>query len=170
MRSGGVVQVDDLSQDERWDSYRPHAVTNGVMSSLSLPLKVDGESLGALNLYSATPAAFAGQQRAQAQEFAAQCAAALTLSLRQLRQLQVQNQLAEALVSNSVIDQAIGILMSQQRCTAATAFDLLRQASQNRNRKLRDIAADIITNVSGQPPQPRPGFNTNPGSAAPNGV
>jgi hypothetical protein len=43
---------------------------------------------------------------------------------------------------------------------AATAFDLLRRASQNRNRKLRDIATDIITRVSGAPPEPRPAFKT----------
>jgi GAF domain-containing protein len=166
LRSGAVVQVDQLSHDDRWDRYRPPAVAHGVVSSLSLPLVVDGESLGALNLYSTAPAAFAGQ-RGHAETFAAQCAAALTVSLRQMRQAQVHSQLAEAMVSSSVIDQAIGILMGQQRCTAATAFDLLRQASQNRNRKLRDIAAEIITTVSGEPPQPRPGFRTSPDQPPP---
>jgi transcriptional regulator with GAF, ATPase, and Fis domain len=162
LRTGTVVQVDDLSQEQRWDGYRPHAIAHGVLSSLSLPLTVEAETLGALNLYSATPGAFAGPQREHAEAFAAQCAAALTVGLRQLHQAQAQHQLAEAMVSRSVIDQAIGILMGQHRCTATVAFDLLRQASQNRNRKLRDIAADIITNVSGQPPQPRPGFQTRP--------
>jgi GAF domain-containing protein len=170
MRTGALIQVDDLSQDDRWHRYRPHAVAHGIVSSLSLPLIVDGESLGALNLYSTVPAAFAGPQRAPAEAFAEHCTAALTVSLRQMRQMQVQHQLAEAMVSSSIIDQAIGILMSQQRCNAATAFDLLRQASQNRNRKLRDIAADIITNVSGEPPQPRPNFKTNPGSTPSNDV
>jgi GAF domain-containing protein len=160
MRGGTVVQVDDLREEERWDRYRVHAVAHGVVSSLSLPLLVEGESLGAMNLYSAAPAAFMGPQRSQAETFAAQCAAALTVSLRQMRLAQIQHQLAEAMVSSGVIDQAIGILMGQQRCNAATAFDLLRKASQNRNRKLRDIAADIVTNVSGEPPQPRPRFRT----------
>jgi GAF domain-containing protein len=163
LRGADVIQIDDLSQEERCTSYRPHAIAHGVVSSLSLPLIVDGENLGALNLYSATPAAFGGPQREQAEAFAGQCAAALMVSLRQVRQAQAQRQLAEAMVSSSVIDQATGILMGQQRCTAATAFDLLRQASQHRNRKLRDVAADIIANVSGQPPQPRPGFRTNTG-------
>jgi GAF domain-containing protein len=170
LRSGTVVQVDDLSQEERWSSYRPRATAHGVVSSLSLPLTVYGESLGALNLYSATPTAFAGPQREHAEAFAAQCAAALALSLRQVRQAQVQHQLAEAMVSRSVIDQAIGILMGQHRCTATTAFDLLRQASQHHNRKLRDIATDIITNVSGEPPQPRPGFKTSPGETPDDGA
>ena len=164
---GVVIEVDDLSQDERWNGYRPRALAHGVLSSLSLPLIVDGERLGALNLYSTSRATFNQAQRRQAEEFAAQCTAALTVSLRQMRQAQIQQQLAEAMVSSSVIDQAIGILMAQQRCTAADAFDLLRQASQHRNRKLRDIAADIITNVSGAPPQPRPPFKTNEPSPAP---
>jgi GAF domain-containing protein len=162
MRGGIVVHVEDLTRDERWDAYRPHAIAYGVLSSLSLPLIVDGESLGVLNLYSTTPGAFGGPQRARAEAFAAQAAAALTLSLRQVHQREVQHQLAEAMVSSSVIDQAIGILMGQQRCAAAAAFDLLRQASQRRNRKLRDIAAEIIANVSGEPPQPRRQFRTNP--------
>jgi hypothetical protein len=162
LRTGTVVRVDDLSQEERWDSYRPHAVARGVVSSLSLPLTVERETLGALNLYSATPAAFAGSHGVHAADFAERSSVALTVNLRQVRQAQVQHQLADAMVSSSVIDQAIGVLMGQQRCTAGAAFDLLRQASQHRNRKLRDIAAEIITNVSGEPPQSRPPFRTAP--------
>jgi transcriptional regulator with GAF, ATPase, and Fis domain len=169
LRSGTVVQVDDLSQEKRWDDYRPHAVAHGVVSSLSLPLIVDGERLGALNLYSTDRGAFDGPPRERAEAFAAQCTAALTLGLRQVHQAQVQQQLAEAMVSSSVIDQAIGILMGQQRCTANIAFDLLRQASQNRNRKLRDIAADVITKVSGEPPGPRRSFTPNPSRPLGNG-
>ena len=53
-----------------------------------------------------------------------------------------------------MIDQAIGVIMAQERCTQGRAFDLLRSASQSRNVKLRDIAAAIVTSVSGEPPQP----------------
>jgi GAF domain-containing protein len=165
LHDGTVVVVDDLSREERWDHYRPPAIAYGVLSSLSLPLIIDGESLGALNLYSSVSAAFDGPQREQAEKFAAQSADALTVSLRHVQQAEAQRQLAEALASSSLIEQAIGILMGQQRCTAAVAFDLLRKASQHRNRKLRDIAADIVTNVSGEPPTPRPAFratNANP--------
>jgi GAF domain-containing protein len=158
LRRGVVVQVDDLNQETRWDSYRPHAVAHGVRSSLSLPLAVERETLAALNLYSVTPAIFGEPHRRYAEAFADKSAAALTVSLRQVRQARVQHQLAEAMVSSSVIDQAIGILMGQQRCTATAAFDMLRKASQHRNRKLREIAAEVVTSVSGALPQPRPGF------------
>jgi GAF domain-containing protein len=160
LRGGHIVQVDDLPGDRRWGCYRPHAVAHGVVSSLSLPLAVDGQTVGALNLYSPQPAAFTGPARQHAEAFAAQCAAALTLLLRRTNQTEVQQQLGAAMASRSMIDQAIGILMGQQRCTATAAFDLLRQASQHRNRKLREVAADIITNVTGAPPQPPTEFRT----------
>jgi GAF domain-containing protein len=158
LRTGEVIEVRDLVAETRWPRYRPHAVANGIASSLSLPLRVGGQTLGALNFYSHQADAFAGSAREQAEAFAAQCAAALTLTLRQADHARIQSQFGTALTSRSVIDQAIGILMGQQRCTAAQAFDLLRQASQHRNRKLRDVAADIITNVTGAPPEVAPGF------------
>ena len=61
--------------------------------------------------------------------------------------------------SRAVIDQALGILMGQNRCPAAEAFDILRTASQNRNVKLRDVAVQIVTAVSGQPPADEPRFS-----------
>jgi GAF domain-containing protein len=158
LSTGHVVQVDDLAVDERWPSYRPHALAHGVVSSLSMPVRIDGQTLGALNLYSRRPRAFAGSTRQHAEAFTAQCSAALTLTLRRSAESETQQQLVAALSSRSTIDHAIGILMGQQRCTAAEAFELLRQASQHRNHKLRDVAADLITTVTGLPPQPPPAF------------
>lgn len=42
------------------------------------------------------------------------------------------------------------------RCTAERAFEILGRASQNRDVKLRGLARDIVENVTGQPPSPRP--------------
>ena len=52
--------------------------------------------------------------------------------------------LERALASNRTIGTAIGILMALERVTSAEAFDLLRQCSQRTNRKLRDVAEDVI--------------------------
>ncbi|MEV4810992.1 GAF and ANTAR domain-containing protein [Micromonospora avicenniae] len=157
LRSGQIVEVVDLRRDERWHRYREHALRLGIVSSLSLPMTVDGETLGALNLYATRPAAFAGARR-QAAAFAEQGTAALAVILRQAEQALVHRQLTDAMASRSVIDQALGVLMGQQRCTAKEAFALLRQASQRRNRKLRDVAAEIIMQVTGESPQPASAF------------
>jgi AmiR/NasT family two-component response regulator len=53
-------------------------------------------------------------------------------------------QLEHALASNRKIGMAIGILMATHKVTDKQAFDLLRIASQNTNRKLRHVAADVI--------------------------
>ncbi|HWG99888.1 MAG TPA: GAF and ANTAR domain-containing protein [Pilimelia sp.] len=160
LRTGEVVRVDDLTAESRWDRYRPHAVARGVLSSLSLPLAVAGHTAGAMNLYSRQRDAFTGPVRAHAAAFAAQCAAALTVALRMADDGERHRQLVEAMAGRSVIDQALGILMAQQRCTASAAFDLLRRASQRRNRRLREIAADVIRNVTGEAPEPPPRFGT----------
>jgi hypothetical protein len=56
---------------------------------------------------------------------------------------QVDN-LKIALLSSRRIGAAIGILMSQFKITDEQAFELLRCASQRRNRKVRDIAEDVV--------------------------
>ena len=52
--------------------------------------------------------------------------------------------LAAALESRATIEQAKGVIMATTGCTPDDAFDLLRQQSQTENRKLRDIAAEVV--------------------------
>jgi GAF domain-containing protein len=159
LRQGEVVATDDLATETRWPEFASFAVAHGLGSSLSLPLRVGDRTIGALNLYAHEPAAFRGPARRHAEAFAVQCGAALTVALRQSDAAVLRRQLTEAMAARSIIDQALGILMAQQRCTAEQAFDLLRQASQHRNRKLREVAAELVTKVSGNPPQPPAPFH-----------
>jgi GAF domain-containing protein len=154
LATGQVVSVPDLAVDERWPSYRSHALAHGVRGSLSLPLMVDGQSVGALNLYIDTPHHFGEAELAHASMFATQTSIALTIVLRHADQVSLEGQLRETLATRAVIDQALGIVMGQRSCTAGDAFAVLREASQHRNRKLYEIAAELIETITGQPPQP----------------
>jgi len=157
MRTAEVVHVPDLATDERWSAYRSHAVAQGVRSSLSLPLVVDRTGIGALNVYSDGPHHFTAQEIAQTGAFARQASTLLTVVMRQAQATEVSEQLQQALVSRAVIDQAMGVVMAQQRCTATEAFAVLRQASQHRNIKMATVAAELIEASTGHPPQqPRP--------------
>jgi AmiR/NasT family two-component response regulator len=53
-----------------------------------------------------------------------------------------------AMESRAVIEQAKGVLMAQRRIDADQAFEVLRDASQRYNRKLRDIALGIVSSAS----------------------
>lgn len=62
--------------------------------------------------------------------------------------VKVAEQLTVAIHSRAVIDQASGILMDRHRITADGAFDMLRRASQELNRKVRDIAQALVDSVA----------------------
>ena len=53
-------------------------------------------------------------------------------------------QLRAALVSNRRISMAVGIVMRDQNVDEDQAFAYLRRTSQDSNRKLRDVAEDVI--------------------------
>lgn len=159
LQTGRVVEVEDQRVDPRWDGYGPRARRQGVLSSLSLPLFIDGRSIGALNLYShERVGAFGEGVLQQAQRFAERASVALALTVRYNEQVSTSHQLEQALASRTLIDQAIGILMAEQRCSAHEAFDLLRRHSQSQNRRLRQVAEDLVTRVSGAPPTPSQPF------------
>ena len=157
MRTGEFAHMADLATDSRWDAYRINALAQGVRSSISIPLIVEDEWVGALNIYTDTHRDFAADDIRTARAFATQAAAALTLVMRYSKQLVLEEQLRNALASRAVIDQALGIIMGQQHCDANDAFTVLRRASQDRNVKLADIATEMITSITGKPPVlPRP--------------
>ncbi|MFS2168601.1 ANTAR domain-containing protein, partial [Variovorax sp. Varisp62] len=53
-------------------------------------------------------------------------------------------QLQLAMDSRATIEQAKGIIMATQRCTADQAFTVLTNLSQQRNFKLNQIAAALV--------------------------
>jgi hypothetical protein len=53
-------------------------------------------------------------------------------------------QLEKTLQSSRMIAAAIGIVMADRKVTPAQAFETLTVASQNANRKLREVAADVV--------------------------
>lgn len=154
LSTGKIVPIEDLAEDDRWGAYQMPALAHGVRSSLSLPLHGagDGDAIGALNIYATTPHAFGPEEQRAAEGFAGEASRALALAVRLAERAEMSEHLQNALASRAVIDQALGVIMSENRCTADQAFDMLRKISQNRNVKLRDVASEIVTAISGQPP------------------
>jgi GAF domain-containing protein len=142
-----VYRIEDTETDPRWPAFGAGAAAAGIRSTLSLPLVVGETALGALNLYSRRRAGFTDD--ASAMVFAAQAAVVLANSQAYWAAHHLAAQLELALTSRAVIEQAKGIMMARHRCGAEEAFELLRRASNETNRKLRDVAADLIDDVDG---------------------
>ncbi len=158
MRDGHVVRIEDTADKAQWPEFEAQAEAAGIRSCLALPLSADGQPVGAINLYARTAAAFGMAEARRAENFAENASGALTLATRLASDAALIDQLRSSLASRTVIDQALGIIMARERCTQSHAFAILRSASQNRNVKLRDIATDIVTSLTGQPPEPPPPF------------
>jgi GAF domain-containing protein len=155
LASGEVVEAVDLATENRWGAYPTIAMAHGILAILSTPLIVDGKPVGVLNLYASTPRAFSAVDRQLAGLLAGQAAIAITAALRHYDEVTLADHLRLALSSRSVIDQAIGIVMAQRRCSPEEAFATLRTISQRRNIKLRHIAAELV-DATQRPSQDNP--------------
>jgi hypothetical protein len=158
MRTGQVASVEDTAQRGQWTEFGARAAAAGVGSSLSVPLTVGDRPVGALNLYAPGAGAFGETRLRWARGIAGAVSGVLALAAGRAQQARQVRDLRAALDARAVIDQAIGMVMAQQRCTSDEAFDILRRASQRRNVKLRDVAGGIVMGISGQPPR-RPSFH-----------
>lgn len=59
--------------------------------------------------------------------------------------------LGAAMESRTTIDLAAGIIMGQNRCPQNEAMAILAKASSGRNKKLRDVAARLVSSFDGAP-------------------
>ena len=75
----------------------------------------------------------------------------LALARRQADQVAIEGQLRQALASRALIDQALGVIMAKQHINSKAAFAVLRQLSQNTNRKLLVVAIATIEAATGEP-------------------
>jgi GAF domain-containing protein len=144
-RGGVVLRVDDMRTETRWPDYVSRVLDTGVRSSLSVPLPYQGSTIGALNIYASRPTAFASRESlAAGLEVAETIAVAVANADAHWQLTEQARNMRLAMESRAAIEQAKGVLMAQRRVDADQAFEILREASQRYNRKLRDIAAGIV--------------------------
>ncbi len=153
-RGGVLLRVDDMRAEQRWPDYVAHVVeTTPVLSSMSVPLPYQGSSIGALNNYSTKPGAFASPESIRAGTDVAEVIAVAVANADAHAQLFDQaHNMRVAMESRATIEQAKGVLMAQRHVNAEQAFEILREASQRYNRKLRDIAFGIVESTQEQRP------------------
>ena len=156
-RDKSVFRVDDAKADPRWPEFSRAAREHEVVSSLSLPLMVEGQGLGALNAYSTSRLAVADEDEELGLAFAAQVGVALGSAQAYWGAENLVAQLNQALESRGTIEQAKGILMAMEGVGPDEAFSLLRGVSQRENRKLREVALELVERTQQRRRQPPEG-------------
>jgi GAF domain-containing protein len=150
IRSRRTNRVDVDGAEQRWPEFAARARELGIHSFLAAPLVAGGQAVGSLNLYGAAPDAFDALDDALVAVFCSQASVALANARVYDRALTLNEQLTSALESRVVIEQAKGVLMGRHGWSADEAFDELRRRSQERNRKLREVAAEVVSAVPRQ--------------------
>ena len=138
IRDSETAQSPDVGTDDRWPHWGPAAAAEtGVRSMMCFRLFTYGDKLGALNLYSRRRNAFDAEDREHGLAIAAQTAIAMAA-------VQESDQLRAGMDTRALIGQAQGILMERLDMDDHLAFAVLTRLSSHGNRKLRDIAWEIV--------------------------
>lgn len=138
IRKHGLSLSDDVRSDGQWPTWGPAAADEtGLRSMMCFRLFTHGDKFGAINFYSRQTAAFDEDDRDHGVAIAAHMAIAIAAA-QQIGQLQA------GIDTRTVIGQATGILMARFDMDADQAFAVLTRLSSHTNRKLRDVAHELV--------------------------
>ncbi len=144
-RNAEAVFSEDLTADRgRWPRFVPAAMEAGIGSVHAIPMRVRGESVGALNLFRSQVGRIAERDLTLGQGMA-DIAAVSLLQERAVRETRgVVAQLQGALNSRVLIEQAKGVLAERAQVSVDAAFAIMRAYARAQNRRLSDTARDVV--------------------------
>jgi len=141
---GALELVPDLATTQcqaRWPVFAPAAVAVGVRAVFALPLQVGAVRLGVLDLYRAAPGDLDHEQLLDALVLA-DTACALLLDATEH---QPPGRVPEpAGLQHPEVHQATGMISVQLGLSAALALIRLRAYAYANDRRLRDVARDVV--------------------------
>ena len=143
-RSGSpIVNLDLTTVNTRWPSFAPRAVAAGYRSVHSLPMRLRGATIGALNMFRTDDGALGSDEVAVAQAFADVATIAIIQHRAAMDARQLTEQLNGALNSRIVIEQAKGKISEAAGVDMDQAFHRLRAHARNHNLRLGDLARSV---------------------------
>jgi GAF domain-containing protein len=150
LREKTTFRIDSMSNETRWPRWAPEAAALGIASSVSVPLLVRDQAIGATKVYSSEENHYEAWAERVLKMFADQAAIVLANAADYSGAKEMAEQLKVALETRDTIGMAKGILILQEGVDEEGAFDMLRNASQHENIKLREIARQLIDRTVGR--------------------
>jgi hypothetical protein len=145
--AGSLSLVGDLMAPEclvRWPAFAPEAVRLGIRAVFALPLQIGAIRLGVLDLYRVEPGDLGYAQLADALALA-DIACAIVLDAAAHDGPPPHGHWPERANPHHVeVHQATGMVSMQLGVTAAVALVRLRAYAYAHDRRLRDVAGDVV--------------------------
>lgn len=143
-RSGqAVVNVDLTAAGTRWPAFGQRAAGEGFRSAHSLPMRLRGRNIGALNLLRDRIGPLSDTDVASAQALADIATIAIIQHQVVIDAQTLNTQLSSALNSRVVIEQAKGKISEATGTDMNNAFQRLRNHARNHNARLADLAERV---------------------------
>jgi len=144
-----AVFVDsDLTDGSPWPKLDQQVLAETPVRGMAGFRLVDADrKTGALNLFSDTPGALTGTSVDQA----ILLVSFVSVALLAAQEKESAATLRAGLASNREIGKAIGLMMAFHHVDDETAFSILRQASQDMNIKITEVAREIISHQNKRP-------------------
>jgi transcriptional regulator with GAF, ATPase, and Fis domain len=144
LTSGRPVQHPDLREPTPWPQFAAAAVDAGYLSVQALPMRLRDTVLGALNLFGAQTGPLDDDTIAFGQALADAATIGIVHQRAMARHEVVTEQLQTALNSRVLIEQAKGFLSHSLGLGVDEAFKELRSYARANNRRLTEVAEDIV--------------------------
>ena len=145
--AGHWFHIESLAREDRWPSFVPLAVGEGIASILSTPLIAADRPIGALNIYSNTDGAFGPRQQELAALFATHASGVLADAGADVGDEALGARILDALLSREAIARAQGVLMAQQSVTGDAAAALLHRDARTAAVPLVVHAATVLAST-----------------------
>jgi hypothetical protein len=140
-----TVRLDRICDaEDRYPEFAASARGAGISSALSVPVTASSKGLGALNFYAHAEGVFSDVDVIAAQAVVIPIGATIANVSAYWHAHDLAIQLEQAMASRAAIEQAKGIIMASMGCDPDTAFQVLRSQSQAQNRKLRELAEELV--------------------------
>jgi GAF domain-containing protein len=110
----------------------------------AVPLRVRTDVIGAMNLFRGSDEPFTGTEMQIAQAMAEMAAIGLIQERAARERNLLASQLQAALNSRVIIEQAKGMISEYLTMTVDDAFKLLRNYAHYHNRRLSEVASDVV--------------------------
>lgn len=139
-----VVMSVDLAAELRWRPISAVVGEVGVRSVLSVPIRLDAQPVGTLNVYGGRAEPWSAAVVEAAEEFAG-VAADLVRTGAERSALTVEvAQLQHALAARVLVEQAKGVLVASQGLTLEEAYERLRVEARSSRRRVAELAREFI--------------------------
>jgi GAF domain-containing protein len=143
--TGEVVRVSDVRKESaRWPEFSAAANRLPIAGVASIPMRLDDQIIGSLNLYSPEPREWADEDIGVARMLADMATSYMVNASKLRQQEQLSEQLQQALESRVVIEQAKGIIAQRNSVTIDEAYQRIRRHARTNNASLRAVAEAIV--------------------------